>query len=589
MTSRALRIGLTVLAGIAGLAALALAASGREPPGFLLPIPVELAIGWSFVAAGLVGWARRPDYRTGLLLTLTGLVWFGRQLEWLDTPIASHLSHLSVNLFLALVGHQLVVFPSGEAQTRLERTLVASAYAVALGGYVVSKLFYDPRLEGCGGCPQNLLLVSANSTLNGVANAVPSALAIMLVLAILARLGWRWRVASPPTRQVLGPVVWTGWAALLIVAVTIGLYAGEVSLTVDRALQWSSLAYVAIPLAFLTGLLRTRLHRGALSRLLLDLGDAASPTIVRGALAETLGDPSLELAFWLQDQERYVDLDGRPFEMPITSERATLVLEHEGQRVAALVYDTSLLEDPELVRAAGAAARMALENARLQAELRAQLGEVRASRARIVEAGDAERRRLERDLHDGAQQRLLGIRLALRLARGELGQGAPAAEELLGEADKEIAQTLDELRALARGIHPAVLTEEGLGPAVETLARRASLPVKVEALPEARLPSAVEAAAYFVASEALANVAKHASASGVTIAMRRMNDALVIDISDDGVGGADPASGSGLIGLRDRIEALNGSLQVQSPSGHGTRLHAEIPCRGEPNGLTTDG
>jgi signal transduction histidine kinase len=589
MSALALRLGLGGLAAIIGLVALVLAASGREPPGFLLPIPVELAIGWSFVSAGLIGWARRPDNRTGLLMTLTGLVWFGRQLEWLDTPLASHLSHVSVNLFLALIAHQLVVFPSGDARTRLERMLVVSAYAVALGGYVVSKLFYDPRLEGCPGCPQNLLLVSANSQLDAVANVVPIALAILLVLAILARLARRWRVASSPARRVLGPVVWTGWAALLIVALTIGLYASEVSPALDRALQWSTLAYTAIPLAFLAGLLRTRLHRGALSGLLVDLGDAASPAAIRGALAETLGDPSLEVAFWLPDQGRYVDLDGRPCELPINSERATLVLEHEGQRVAALAYDPSLLDDPELVRAAGAAARMALENARLQAELRAQLSEVRASRARIVEAGDAERRRLERDLHDGAQQRLLGIRLALRLARGELGQGASAVEGLLGEAEDEIAQTLDELRALARGIHPAVLTEEGLGPAVETLARRASLPVQVEAVPTARLPSAVEAAAYFVVSEALANVAKHANASGVTIAMRRMSDALVIDISDDGVGGADPASGSGLIGLRDRVEALNGSLRVESPPGQGTRLYAEIPCGSAPTGRTARG
>src|SRR6266536_1873549 len=541
MRRRALRLGLGGLAGIVGLVALGLAAPGREPPGFLLPIPVELAIGWSFVGAGLIGWARRPNNRIGRLMTLTGLVWFGRQLEWLDTPLASHLSHVSVNLFLALIAHQLVVIPSGAARTRLERTLVASAYAVALGGYIVSKLFYDPRLEGCPGCPQNLLLVSANSQLNAASTVVPSALAILLVLVILARLAWRWRVASPPARRVLGPVVWTGWAALLVVLVTIGLYAGEVSPTLDRALQWSTLAYTAIPLAFLAGLLRTRLHRGALSGLLVDLGDAASPAAVRGALAQTLGDPSLEVAFWLPDQKRYVDLDGRPFEMPMSSERATSVLEHEGRRVAALVYDPPLLEDPELVRAAGAAARMALENARLQAELRAQLEEVRASRARIVEAED------------------------------------------------EIAQTLDELRSLARGIHPAVLTEEGLGPAVEALARRASLPVQVEALPTSRLPSAVEAAAYFVASEALANVAKHASASGVTIAMRRMNDALVIDISDDGVGGADPASGTGLVGLRDRVEALNGSLRVESPPGQGTRLHAEIPFSSEPNVQTARG
>jgi signal transduction histidine kinase len=572
-----LRPTVALLAGAVGLAAPGLAATHPEEPGFLLPIPVELAIGWSFVGAGLVGWARRPDNRTGLLMTVTGLVWFGRELEWLDTSLASHLSHVSMNLFLALVAHQLVVFPNGVARTRVERALVVATYAVALGGYVLSKLFYDPAAEGCAGCPQNLLLVFPNSALNALANIIPSAGAIVLVVVILARLVRRWWKASPPARRVLAPVAWTGTASLILVAVTIGLYAVGVSATLDRVLQWSTLAYAAIPLAFLAGLLRTHLHRGALGGLLVELSEAASPSDVRGALARTLGDPSLEVAFWLPERESYVDLEGHPFALPSGGERAVTVLE-DGQWLAALVYDPSLLDDPDLVRAAGAAARMALENARLQAELRAQLEEVRASRARIVEAGDAERQRLERDLHDGAQQRLLGIRLALRLARGELDKGGRAVDELLTEAESELGQTLDELRALARGIHPAVLTEEGLGPAVETLARRASVPVQIDTLPADRLPSAIEAAAYFVAAEGLANVTKHAKASGARISMRHTDDSLLIDISDDGVGGADPA-GSGLVGLRDRVEALNGRLRIESAPGQGTRLHAEIPCR----------
>jgi signal transduction histidine kinase len=574
-----LRLAVALLAGTLGLAALGLAATRPEEPGFLLPIPVELAIGWSFVGAGLVGWAQRPDNRTGLLMTLTGLVWFGRQLEWLDTPLASHLSHVSVNLFLALVAHQLVVFPYGAARTRVERTLVVATYAVALGGYVLSKLFYDPAAEGCPGCPPNLLLLFPDSGLNAIANLVPSAVGIVLVVVIMARLVRRWWTASPPARRVLAPVAWTGPASLVLVAATIGLYAVGVSATLDRVLQWSTLVYTAIPLAFLAGLLRTQLHRAALGGLVVELSDAASPTAVRAALASTLADPSLEVAFWLPHREGYVDLDGRPLELPSGGERAVTVLEDGQQRLAALVYDRSLLDDSELVRAAGAAARMALENARLQAELRAQLEEVRASRARIVEAGDAERRRLERDLHDGAQQRLLGIRLALRLARGELDKGGRAVDELLTEAESELAQTLDELRALARGIHPAVLTEEGLGPAVETLARRASVPVQIDALPADRLPSAIEAAAYFVAAEGLANVTKHARASGVRISMRHTDDSLLIDISDDGVGGADPAAGSGLVGLRDRVEALAGTLDIESSPGEGTRLRAEIPCR----------
>ena len=404
-------------------------------------------------------------------------------------------------------------------------------------------------------------------------------LASVLALAILVHLVRRWRAATVPGRRALAPVVSTGPAVLAVVLATLARDSGgPPSARLDTALDWAAIVYAAIPLAFLAGLLRTRLHRAALGELVVELSELPSPARVRVALARALGDPSLEIAFWLPEQARYVDLDGHPLQLPDGGDRAVRVLEHQQERVAALVYDPSLLEDPALVEAAAAAARLALENARLQAELRAQLAEVRASRARIVEAGDAERRRLERDLHDGAQQRLLAIRLALRLARGQLGDGGRPVDELLVEAEQELEGTLHELRALARGIHPAVLTEEGLAPALETLARRASVPVEIDAVPAERLPPPVEAAAYFVASEALANVAKHAQASRVRIEVLREDGHLVIDISDDGIGGADSAAGSGLVGLRDRVEALNGTLRIESPLGRGTRVYAEIPC-----------
>jgi signal transduction histidine kinase len=238
---------------------------------------------------------------------------------------------------------------------------------------------------------------------------------------------------------------------------------------------------------------------------------------------------------------------------------------------------TFLYEDRALLDAVGAAARLAIENSRLQAQLRAQLAEVRASRARIVAAGDAERRRLERDLHDGAQQRLLGIRLALRLARQRVGHDDAEVDELLQEADQELMTGLDELRALARGIHPAVLTDEGLPAALASLARRATVPVEIKAVPEERLTAPVEAAAYFVASEALANVAKHAHASIVTITVTRSDGWVRLEVADDGIGGAEAGRGSGLSGLRDRVEALDGHLEVVSPAT-GTTLRAEFPC-----------
>jgi signal transduction histidine kinase len=300
---------------------------------------------------------------------------------------------------------------------------------------------------------------------------------------------------------------------------------------------------------------------------------------VRDALARTLGDPSLEVALWLPERSSYVDATGQRLELPAPgSGRAVTALGSAEAPVAALVHDPALLERGALLEAAGAAARLALENERLQAELRAQLVELRASRARIVHAGDEERRRLERNLHDGAQQRLLGLGLALQLARDRLGPAANGTAELLADAEDELRIALDELRELARGIHPAILTDQGLAAAVRSLAERSTVPVTILELPEERLDEPVEAAAYFLVSEALANVAKYSHASSVRVCIARGGGVAVVDIVDDGVGGADPTKGSGLRGLLDRIHALEGQLSVDSPPGRGTRIHAEIPC-----------
>jgi signal transduction histidine kinase len=303
------------------------------------------------------------------------------------------------------------------------------------------------------------------------------------------------------------------------------------------------------------------------------------PGHVREALARTLGDPSLELALWLPERGCYVDSQGRSVELPPPgAERAVTVLGPPDTPVAALLHDPALLQRRSLVEAAGAAASLALENERLQAELRAQLAELRASRARIVQAGDEERRRLERNLHDGAQQRLLGLGLALQLARAELGAGANGASEVLDEAEQELRTALDELRELARGIHPAILTDQGLEAAVRSLAERSPAPVTITAVPEERLGEPIEAAAYFLISESLANSAKYARASAIRVRIVRRDGTAIVDIDDDGVGGADPDHGSGLRGLSDRIHALDGDFRVDSPRGGGTHIHAEIPC-----------
>jgi signal transduction histidine kinase len=256
------------------------------------------------------------------------------------------------------------------------------------------------------------------------------------------------------------------------------------------------------------------------------------------------------------------------------------MLEHDGQPLAALVYDPSLLEEPELVSSVSAAARLALENARLQAETRAQLAEVKESRKRIVAAADEERKRIERDLHDGAQQRLSALQMQLRTAQLRLaasGAADPAVGALLESAVAEARSANEELRELVRGVYPPILTEDGLAAAVESLALRNPIPVELD-LVERRFPTQVEATAYFVTCESLNNVLKHANASSAVIRITETRGLLHVEVVDDGDGGAHPTAGSGLTGLSDRVEALGGRLRVESEPRLGTRVVAEIPC-----------
>jgi signal transduction histidine kinase len=338
---------------------------------------------------------------------------------------------------------------------------------------------------------------------------------------------------------------------------------------------------MAVPFAFLSGFLRTHLSReAAVARLLEDLGDLpVHGGALRDVLAEALGDPSLELAYWIPAEDRYGDREGKPIDLPDSGrERLVSIVEREGRRVGALICDPALAQHSRLVAAVGAAAALALENQRLEAALRARVEELRASRARIVKATDAERRRLERDLHDGAQQRLVALALNLRLARNQI-QGSPEeAAQLIEEAMRELEQATAELRELARGIHPAVLSDRGLRAAVEALAGRSPVPVVVGNLPDEHLPRDAAAAAYFVVAEGLTNVARYAQADSASVSITRSNGRLEVEVRDDGCGGADSSRGTGIRGLADRVAALDGSLELASPDGVGTTITARIPC-----------
>jgi signal transduction histidine kinase len=575
--SRRLLVALA-LAGaavIASAAVLVVLAHGFQPFGPDEKL-AQVATDGIWIAAGLIAWQRRPENRVGPLMTAVGFSNVAQQLYWhaaLPFTVAALLADF---FFAGLYLHLFLAFPSGRLRTRFERWFVAFAYLAAPLFALADQMTWEPRTIGCPDCPRNLLLVTHHQTIwkafAGLGELVFIVMLVILAILLIAHL----RSSSGATRRALVPVLVAAatTAVLLGTMVVVSAFGVE---TEGSVLLWlTDIAFAAIPVAFLVGLLRMRLHRGAVAGLVVELGSLPSPVRLRDAIARCLGDPSLELAFWLPDGGRYVDLVGQACDPAGRSGQAVTVLEHDGKRLAALVHDPALVDEPELLDAVGAAASLALENARLQAELRAQLTEVRASRARIVAAGDAERRRLERDLHDGAQQRLLGIRLALQLARGRLADDGFSVDELLVEADAEVVDALAELRALARGIHPVILTEEGLAPALAGLARRTPVPVEVSVCGE-RLPAAVEATAYFVAAEALANIAKHAHASNASVEIARSNGRLAVNVADNGNGGADPA-GAGLRGLRDRVEALDGQLQVVSPRGGGTRVSALIPC-----------
>jgi signal transduction histidine kinase len=343
-------------------------------------------------------------------------------------------------------------------------------------------------------------------------------------------------------------------------------------------IRWATFVAIGLaPAAFLIGLLHSRLARSTVGDLFVELREDPEPADLRDALARALRDPSLTVAYWLPEFGSYADLEGRPVDLSSQDGRTTTLIERDGAHVAALLHDPALKDEPALLEAVTAAAGLAIDNGRLQAELKARLQELRGSRVRVIEAGQKERQRLERDLHDGAQQRLIALSLELSRLEERLDGDADASASL-DQARREISISLDELRAVARGIHPAVVSGHGLQVALEQLAARAPVPVRLNVAVEGRIPEHLEVAAFYLVSESLTNIGKHAEATAATVDVGRVNGQLVVEIADDGVGGADTERGSGLRGLADRVEALEGRLRVWSPSGRGTRLRAEIPC-----------
>jgi signal transduction histidine kinase len=552
------RIRALVALLVGALAALAITRSDHIEHS-ALSIAFLLAIGAAWVATGLFAAARRPNNRTGTLMAWTGIAWLLNGFVGLNAPALFTAAVLCSNLYLAAFVHLLLAYPEGRIR-RAHRKLVAAVYALAVIGPMPILMSGQPA---CDGCPESVIRVTDSPTPGDLGDVLTTAAGVGLVAALILILIRRWRGASAPRRRTLAPLLWSGMALLVLVAGTLSAQtvAGD---QVPGVLSGAGqLVFASVPFTFLIGLLYGRMaHADAVSELLVKLGEASSTDGLRCLLADALDDDSLQLLYWVDGA--WVTRDGKPAELPAS----WTPVELDGQRIGAIVHDKSL--EPELLASVAAAASLAMRGERLEAALR-------RSRARIVEAGLKERRRLERNLHDGAQQRLVALSLTLRIAQNQIAKSPEKAAKMVGEAQEELTRALEELRELARGIHPAVLSDRGLQAAVEALAVRSPLPVKLVEAPPERLPEPVEAAAYFVIAEALTNVVKYANASSATVSVRRVNGHAEVEVRDDGVGGADPGRGTGIRGLVDRVGALDGTLALDSPPGSGTTLRAEIP------------
>jgi signal transduction histidine kinase len=485
-----------------------------------------------------------------VLLALAGFAWFLGTLGGSSVGVVAMVGTTLLTLHRGPLLHAVVGYPNGQASDRLGFLAMLMGYAYA-------------------------------ATVGVARNDVVTIVVVSLVLAATIR---GYASAAGPERRAR--------MTALVAAVTLSLpLAGgsaerlaRAGQEVEQAVLWAyEAAIVLVAIILLVDLLFGQWARETVTRLVVDLGEGSESGTVQARLARALGDQSLSIAYWVPEANGYVDEGGTPVTLPQAgSGKAVTEMEQQGERIGVLVHEASVSEEPGLVEAVASAAKIALSNVRLRAEVRRQVAELDASRRRILEAGDAQRQRLQQELRAGAGQRLEEVRELLNLALEEARSAsdrleAPGLEDALREA--RAAQV--ELQELAAGIHPVLLTEGGLGSALSSLAERALVPVRMVVSTQ-RLPAAVETAIYFLCSEALTNVAKYARASRVDIEVMAETNVAAVLVADDGVGGADPAAGSGLAGIADRIEALGGRLVVDSSAGNGTRLRAEIPTGAAP-------
>ena len=565
-------VGLAVMGVAVGLASLVIA---RDDPGYsvvgasVVGAVALLGAGWALIVVGVGSWLRLSDSRFGLLLAAAGFAWFAP--EW-NNPGVGSAAGFTLGLCLyaacpAFAAHAVLAFPGGRLASTVEWIAVVSAYvgALLLLG-VAPALFFDPQAQGCNDCPRNLILVADRAELADDITRAGVYAGVVWSLALASLIAVRLASATRGGRRARGGVLVAGGTYLTLVAVTfaVSVDRGSVSTgTLERRL-WlgEAAALLGVAAAVAWGWLRARRARQAVAQLVVDLAASPPPGRLRDALAAIVGDPTLTVAYAIgPNGRRLVDAHGQPVDFAAGREETTLL--RDGRPVAVLSHAAGVLGDTQLVEEVSAAGRLAFENERMQAEIRDQVEELRASRVRVVEAVDRERKQLERDLHDGAQQRLVGLSLSLRLLRSRFPD-----DRSLRKAELELHEGIRELRELAHGVFPAVLADDGLAAAIEALAEETRVPIRIGALPSERFPPLIETVAYAVVAEAA-----DAAAAPLTVRALRSGGALVVEVESDAF-----ERGIDIVGLEDRIGAVGGLLRLDPTGRDGIELRAELPC-----------
>ncbi|MPV35738.1 sensor histidine kinase [Georgenia subflava] len=573
--ARSTHRALVLLVAAVALAAALELALGLGPAELPWETSLFVLVAGIYLGAGILAWWWRPSNQLGAIMVVGCLSVLNAGLALTALPVLVAAGTVGATVILAVMVHLLHAFPSGRIRSRVSRWTV-------IAGYTVSLVLQAPQyLFAPAPPPYHLLAVADRPALAAAGTVVQAAVGAVVMVVTTVILVHRLRGADLPRRRVLAPLYTYGVVAVLFIPVSANLVRPVLGLS-PEAVGATQLAVIGgVPLAFCLGLLRGGFARtGEVEELGAWLGGTGTArTTLTEALARTLGDPTLLVAFWVPDEQRYVDADGHPVRLPLVGgERAAVEVRVEQRRVGAIIYDATLLADPEPVRAAGRVVALAVDRERLTAQLRSSERALRESRERLVEAGDRERRQIAQDLHDGVQAQLVVLALdAQRIAAD------PAATPSTVEAATRLRTGIDdaagEVRRFVHGVMPAPLLERGLSAATEDLVDRLPLPTHLELdVTERTVPPAVESTAYFILTEALANAVRHARANQLWVRLAVNDGRLEVEVGDDGVGGAHPGHGLGLRGLADRVDVLGGELRLDSPPGRGTRLSAELPC-----------